>query len=123
MVFAVALSGCNISPDVGDIDFSDFGDNALVGIWNTTEIEEGIDYNITVTFHVNHSGNLTSVSTLDGVTKTETDDFFWNTSGNELTMISNDGSDDEPDVSTYLISYNKLTVTFDTGDVFVFTKQ
>lgn len=95
------------------------GINDLVGTWETTNTQEGIEYIITVTFNSNKSGTTVMVSTFQGNTKTETDNFTWSTNGNKLTIISSGDSD----VSTYSISGNKLTVTSDTGVVFVFTKK
>ncbi len=115
MFFAVMLSVSCSSDDDSSSDSS-----ALVGSWKTTDTQVGIDYNITATFNVNNSGNLTSVSTLDGFTKTETDDFNWSTSGNKLTL---DYISEDSYVLTYSISGNKLTFTDSTGEAVVFTKQ
>ena len=113
LIFAVALSVSCSSDDDSSSNSSD-----LVGSWETTDVQEGIDYNITATFNVNNSGNLTSVSTFDGFTKTESDDFTWSTDRNKLTI----NSDGETDVLTYSISGNKLTMT-DQGGTYIFTKQ
>ena len=114
MVFAVVLSvSCS-----GDDDSSSSNSSDLVGIWETTDVQEGIDYNITATFNVNNSGNFTSVSTFDGFTKTEIDDFTWSTSGNKLTLFI----EGESWVPTYSITGNQLTIT-DQGDTIIFTKQ
>lgn len=58
------------------------------------------------------------ISTFDGFTKTESDDFTWSTDGNKLTI----NSDGNSDVSTYSISGNKLTINSD-GVEMVLTKQ
>lgn len=113
MIFAVALSVSCSSDDDSSSNSSD-----LVGIWETSDMQESIEYSITVTFNVNNSGNILMVSSLDGFTKTESNDFTWSTDGNKLTI----NSDGEADVSTYSISGNKLTINSE-GEELVFTKQ
>jgi len=108
MFFAVMLS-VSCSKDDSSSDSS-----ALVGSWETTNIQEGIEYNITITFNANNSGTTIMTSTFDGFTKTESDAFTWSTDGNKLTINS--------DVGTYSISGNKLTMNSE-GEEMVFTKQ
>jgi len=117
MVFAVVLS---VSCSKDDDNNSDLSTNALVGSWETTDIQEGIDYNITATFNSNNSGTMVMVSTLDGDTKTETFDFTWSTSGDKLTFSVSGGSDF---ILTYSITGNKLTTIDEDDEVIVFTKQ
>ncbi len=110
MIFAVALSVSCSSDDDSSSDTSD-----LVGSWETSNMQEGIEYNITITFNVNNSGTTLMTSTLDGFTKTESDAFTWSTDGNKLTINS--------DVGTYSISGNKLTIKSSDGELLVLTKQ
>lgn len=109
MIFALALSVSCSSDDDSSSDTSD-----LVGSWETSDIQEGIEYSITITFNVNNSGTSLMISTLDGFRKTESEDFTWSTNGNKLTINS--------DVGTYSISGNKLTLNND-GVEMVFTKK
>lgn len=113
MIFAVALS---VSCSSDDDSSSNSGD--LIGSWEALDMQEGIEYSITVTFNANKSGNVLMISTFQGFTKTESDDFTWSTNGNKLTI----NIDGEADVSTYSISGNKLTINSE-GEVLVFTKQ
>ncbi len=59
------------------------------------------------------------VSTFEGETQTETDNFIRSTSGNKLTVTT---SGDEPEISTYAINGNKLTITDEDGFTLVLTK-
>jgi len=110
MVFAVVLSVSCSSDD----DSSSSNSSNLVGSWETSNMQEGIEYNITITFNANNSGTTIMTSTFDGITKTESDAFTWSTDGNKLTINS--------DVGIYSISGNKLTMNSE-GEEMVFTKQ
>lgn len=110
MIFAVALSvSCSSDDDSSSTDTSD-----LIGSWVTSNMQEGIEYDIKITFNVNNSGTTLLTSTLDGFTKTESEAFTWSTNGNKLTMNG--------EVGTYSISENKLTINAD-GETLEFTKQ
>ena len=111
MFFAVVLS---VSCSGDDDSSSDTSANALLGTWETIDVQEGIEYDITITFNANNSGTTIMTSTFEGVTKTESDTFTWSTDGNKLTING--------DVGTYSISGNKLTLNSG-GEVYVFTKQ
>ncbi len=111
MIFAVALS---ISCSSDDDSTSDPSTNALIGIWETLDVQDGIEYNITITFNPNNTGTTIMTSTVDGFTKTESNAFTWSTDGNKLTINS--------DVGTYSISGNTLTMS-SAGEDMVFTKQ
>ena len=112
MIFAVALS---VSCSSDDDSSSDTSTNALIGIWETLDVQDGIEYNITITFNPNNTGTTIMTSTVDGFTKTESEGFTWSTDGNKLTINS--------DVGTYSISGNKLTIKSSDGELLVLTKQ
>ncbi|MCJ7756741.1 MAG: lipocalin family protein [Gillisia sp.] len=116
MVFAVMLS---VSCSGDDDSSSDLSTNALVGTWGVTEIAEGMEMKVRVTFNANNSGTSVLTFTFEGETETETENFSWSTSGNKLT-ISSSG---ESEVVTYAINGNKLTITDQDGEVVVLTKQ
>ncbi len=113
MVFAVLLSvSCSSDDDSGST-------HALVGTWGVTEIVEGMELKVRVTFNANNSGTSVLTFTFEGETETETENFTWSTSGNKLTMSISG----ESEVVTYSINGNKLTITDQDNEVVVFTKQ
>ena len=116
MTFAVLLSvSCNSDDDAATND----NDQALVGTWEATEVDEDIEFHTNVTFNANQTGTLVLETTFGGETETETHAFTWSTSGNQLTMKVNGQS---PETSTYSISGNKLTISDEDGVVTVLTK-
>jgi len=104
-----------VSVSCSDDDDNDV--NPLVGSWGMTEMEQGYEYTLTITFNENLNGTITTVETYDGETETYNQTFTWSTDGNKLTLII----DGYTDISTYSISGNKLTVTSD-GDITVLTR-
>ena len=111
MIFAVALS---VSCSSDDDSTSDPSTNALIGSWETVDVQEGIEYDFTITFNPNNTGTSIMTSTVDGFTKTETNAFTWSTDGNKITINNN--------VGTYSISGSTLTMTSEGKDL-IFTKQ
>ncbi|SDB23321.1 hypothetical protein SAMN03097699_0216 [Flavobacteriaceae bacterium MAR_2010_188] len=115
-LFSVLLStSCNNDDD----NSSDSNDSALIGSWEASDEDEGIEFSIMLTFNSNNSGTLVVESTFDGETETESDNFTWSTSGNKLTIQS---SSEPPSILTYSISGNKLTITDEDGDPTILTK-
>lgn len=117
MVFAMLIS---VSCSNDDDSSSDVNDSALVGTWGATELDEGFELIVTVTFNANQTGSAVTKITFEGETETENDTFTWSTSGNKLTVTS---SGETPEIVTYSISGNKLSITDDEGFVTVLTKQ
>ena len=116
MVFAVMLSvSCNSDDDSN----SNINDRALVGTWGYTEIDEGIEIEMLITFNSNQTGVVVLSFTLDEETETESENFTWSSSGNKLTITSGG----QAEIITYSIAGNKLTLSDPAGESTVFTKQ
>lgn len=101
MVLALTLS-VSCSDDNDDMD----NDDKLVGTWEMSEIEDGYEYSVLVTFKSNGTGTSVYVETFDGETETDSEIFTWSTDGNKLTILI----DEDEDTVTYSISGNTLTV-------------
>ncbi len=114
LVFAAMLSvSCNSDDD------SAGNSSDLLGTWGATEVEEGMEFKMEVTFNANKSGNMMMKFTFEGESFTENDNFTWSTSGNKLTITI----DGDSETVTYSVSGNKLSITDADGEVSVLTKQ
>lgn len=112
LFLVMAVASCS------DDDDSGF-DNDLVGTWELTESEDGIEFSILAKFNSNETGVISTSFTFGGETSPdESFDFTWSTDGNKLTMVI----EGDTEVSTYSISGNRLTITDDEGDSTVLTK-
>ena len=110
LVVAVMVSvSCNTDDDDGV--------SALVGTWEMSDVDEDIEYSITVTFKASFSGTMVSVAFYEGESETDSESFTWSTDGNKLTLII----DGETEILTYSISGDKLTI-LDGGKSEVFTR-
>jgi hypothetical protein len=119
-LFVVFLSVLlSVSCNNDDDNTNDLNDSALIGSWDFTEIEEGEELYINLTFNSNNTGTLVIKITFEGDTETESENFTWSTTGNKLTFKS---SSEPPSVITYSISGNKLTMTDEDGFVTVLTR-
>jgi hypothetical protein len=116
ILLSVLLSvSCNNDAD----NISDLNDSALRGVWESSEVDDGEELNITLTFNSNNTGSLVSKFTFDGETETESENFTWSTKGNKLTLIIYE----DPTILTYSILGDKLTIMDEDGDViFILTK-
>lgn len=111
MIGLLSVVSCSDDDDMG---------NSIVGTWEFQEFEEEFDYeyNLTITFNENLTGQLSVTEIEDGETYTDNESFTWSTSGNQLTLdISGD-----IEIETYSISGNKLTIGVD-SDSIVLTRQ
>ncbi|MUP46745.1 hypothetical protein E0K83_13450 [Gramella sp. BOM4] len=116
LFLSVLLSvSCNDDDDNG----SDVNDSSLIGSWEFTEVDEGEEFFVTITFNSNSTGVLTTEITFDGETETESENFTWSTSGNKLTIKT---SNEPASILTYSVSGNRLTITDEDGFVTVLTK-
>ncbi len=103
-----------------DDNYNDnYGDTALVGIWELIESGDGFAISVTVTFNENLSGTLATSETFDGETEAEFQNFKWSTEGNKLRLKL----DGDTEKLTYSISGDMLTVTDDDGETTVLTRQ
>lgn len=100
-------------------DSSDLMDIGLIGTWVYTEMDDGEEFNITLTFNSNNTGILVTKTTFNGETETESENFTWSTSGNKLTFNI---SGETPFMVTYSISGKNLSITDQDGFVTVLTK-
>ena len=102
MFIAVTMSvSCS---DDGDMD-----KDSLIGSWEMTESDSGLEYNLTVTFKSNSSGTMAAIVTFQGEEEMSSDSFTWSSDGNKLTLVM----DGESNTVTYSISGDKLTITDD----------
>jgi hypothetical protein len=90
----------------------------LIGVWELSEVEDGITMTITLTFNADKTGSVKVMIMIEGISESETENFTYNTDSNILTMTM----DGESSEVTYSISGNKLTITED-GETLVFTKK
>ena len=109
----------SLSVACSDDDEKDGGNSSLIGSWEVSESEDGIELNITATFNKNLSGTIVYAFTVEGETETETENFTWSTDGNKLTLVISG----ETEVSTYSISGDKLTITDSEGFSTVLTRK
>jgi len=113
LIMAIAITvAVSCSNDDNDNDL-----NPIVGSWEMTQSEQGLEFSLTATFNANLTGTISTVITFNGETETENESFTWSTDGNKLTLMA----DGETDISTYSISGNKLTITSD-GESIVLTR-
>lgn len=98
-------------------DDEDISNHPLVGIWEYSVTEQGMFIQQVFNFNVNKTGVMSITLTFEGITETETENFTWSTNNNKLTLFIGDDSE----VVNYVISGNKLSITFD-GVTIVFTR-
>ncbi len=115
IMFVAVMVSVSCNNDDDDID----GANSLVGTWGFTEMENGEEISVTVTFKANYTGTTVVVVTFDGESETESVGFTWDTDGNKLTMEG----DGKTDITTYSISGDKLTINYGEGGTLVLTRQ
>lgn len=110
LVFAVA--SCTSDDDGGM-------DNQLLGTWEVTEAEDGMEVSIVAKFNANDTGTMATVATFGGEPFIDqTFDFTYSVDGDQLTMTM----DGDTEISTYSVSGDRLTITDSEGDSFVLTK-
>lgn len=90
----------------------------LVGVWELSEVEDGITMTITLTFNSDNTGSVKVMVIIEGISESDTENFTYSTAANILTMTMGGESSEV----TYSISGNKLTITED-GETLVFTKK
>ena len=110
LVFAVA--SCTSDDDGGM-------DNQLLGTWELSESEDGMEVSITAKFNANDTGNMATLALFGGQAIIDQNlDFTYSVDGDQLTMVM----DGESQVSTFSVSGKKLTIIDEEGDAFVLTK-
>jgi len=110
LVFAVA--SCTSDDDGGM-------DNQLLGTWELSESEDGMEVSITAKFNANDTGNMATKALFAGQAIIDQNlDFTYSVDGDQLTMVM----DGESQVSTFSVSGKKLTIIDEEGDAFVLTK-
>ena len=112
MIIALTVSVSSCSDDDDPV-------NALVGTWEYTDLADGEEYNLSLTFKENLTGTALITYTFEGETESGNESFTWSTDRNKLTLII----EGETEMLTYSISGNKLTLTFEDDDPLVFTRQ
>ena len=111
LVFAVA--SCTSDDDGGM-------DNQLLGTWEVTEAEDGMEVSIVAKFNANDTGTMATVATFGGEPFIDqTFDFTYSVDGDQLTMTI----DGDTEVSTYSISGDKLTIIDEDDTVTVLTRE
>lgn len=92
--------------------------NPLIGSWEVAFVEDDIAINQVLTFNANETGTMLITLTFLGQTETQTENFTWSATANNLTLVIGG----ETAVATYAIAGNKLTVSVD-GETIVFTRK
>lgn len=108
----MAVASCDSDDDTGF-------DNKLLGTWEVSASEDGMEIGIIAQFNANDTGELTTLLSFGGqVVSNESSDFSYSVDGNQLTMVM----DGETDISTFSVSGDKLTITDSDGEAIVLTK-
>lgn len=108
----MAVASCDSDDDAGF-------DNKLLGTWEVSASEDGMEIGIIAQFNANDTGELTTLLSFGGqVVSNESSDFSYSVDGNQLTMVI----DGETDISTFSVSGDKLTITDSDGEAIVLTK-
>jgi len=92
----------------------------LIGSWEFIYTEDSVTIKQILTFNANKSGNVAYTITFLGENESETENFIWSVSGNNI-IIKIDGETGSL-TAPFSISGNKLTVTID-GETFVYTRK
>lgn len=110
LVFAVA--SCTSDDDGGM-------DNQLLGTWEVTEAEDGMEVSIVAKFNANDTGTMATVASIGGEPFIDQSfDFTYSVDGDQLSMTM----EGDTQISTYSVSGDRLTITDSEGDSFVLTK-
>ena len=108
----MAVASCDSDDDAGF-------DNKLLGTWEVSASEDGMEIGIIAQFNANDTGELTTLLSFGGqVVSNESSDFSYSVDGNQLTMVMGG----ETDISTFSVSGDKLTITDSDGEAIVLTK-
>jgi hypothetical protein len=117
ILFAVVLSSCDKDKDNDDSPNS----SNIIGTWEYKGNQEWGYLLYRITFHSNFTGNDFCEETYEGEKYSESDDFTWSVTGNNLTIVYDE--DNYLFTSKYTVSGNHLTITSDEGEKMVFLKK